>query len=459
MKIAYLGAGAAGRYCGACLHDNTLAAALAKMGEDIVLIPTYTPLRTDEENVSYSRVFFGGVNVYLQQKSALFRHTPWFFDALFDSPRLLSWLSRKSSGMEAKQLGELTVSTLRGEEGRQRKEIEKLVHWLAHDFKPDVIHLSNSMLAGAARMIRQRIGVPIVCGLAGEDIFLEALDEPHYSEARRHLKNRARDIDGFVALNDYYADFMADYLDVPRSSIEVIRHGLNLTGHGTRPPRAGRSDPTVTIGYFARVAAEKGLHLLVEAFSLLCADATLPPLRLRVAGYKSAADEPYFQASVARIEKLGLRDRFEYAGELDRNAKIAFLQSLDVLAAPTVYRESKGISVLEAMANAVPVVLPAHGAFPEYVAETGGGLLCEPEDPRSLVDRLAELIRDPVRADELGLQGQKVIRERYTAEAMAAAHRGFYMRLAATPQDSTKRHESETPGRPAASVEERVGLS
>ncbi len=102
MKIAYL-AGAAGRYCGACLHDNTLATALTRQGVEILLIPTYTPIRTDEENVSHSRVFFGGLNVYLQQKSALFRHTPWFIDALFDSPRLLNWLSSDRSGMQAQR--------------------------------------------------------------------------------------------------------------------------------------------------------------------------------------------------------------------------------------------------------------------------------------------------------------------------------------------------------------------
>jgi glycosyltransferase involved in cell wall biosynthesis len=436
MKIAYLGAGAAGRYCGACLHDNTLATALGKLGEEILLIPTYTPLRTDEENVSQSRVFFGGVNVYLQQKSALFRHTPWFVDKLFDSPRLLAWLSRKSSGMEARQLGELTISTFQGEHGRQRKEISKLVHWLSRDFKPDVVHLSNSMLAGAARTLRERLGVPIVCGLAGEDIFLEALAEPHYSEARRLLKQKARDIDCFVALNHYYADFMAEYLDAPRSSVTVIRHGLNLAGHGTRASRARRGDSTVTIGYFARVAAEKGLHLLAEAFAMLCQDKMLPALRLRVAGYKSSADEPYFHAIQARLTELGLADRFEYAGELDRAAKIAFLQSLDLMAVPTVYRESKGISVLEAWANAVPVVVPAHGAFPEYVEETGGGLLCEPENPRSLADRLAELIRDPRRADEMGLQAQGVIRDRYSAEAMATAHRELYRRVVHGPTDA-----------------------
>src|SRR2546427_5848986 len=85
MKIVYLAAGAANMYCGTCLHDNTLATALRAAGEDVILAPTYTPLRTDEENISDGHVFFGGINVYLQQKSALFRHSPWFLDALLDS--------------------------------------------------------------------------------------------------------------------------------------------------------------------------------------------------------------------------------------------------------------------------------------------------------------------------------------------------------------------------------------
>ena len=84
MKIASITAGAAGMYCGSCLRDNTLAAALIEAGHDALLIPTYTPIRTDDENVSQPRIFFGGLNVYLQQKTGLFRHTPRWFDRLLD---------------------------------------------------------------------------------------------------------------------------------------------------------------------------------------------------------------------------------------------------------------------------------------------------------------------------------------------------------------------------------------
>ena len=127
MRIAYIAAGAAGMYCGSCIHDNTLTLALQKKGVDIALIPTYTPLRTDEKNASIDRVFYGGINVYLQQKLGLFRHTPWFVDKLFNSRALLNGLGRLSGSTSAKDLGELTVSVLQGELGPQKKELEKLI--------------------------------------------------------------------------------------------------------------------------------------------------------------------------------------------------------------------------------------------------------------------------------------------------------------------------------------------
>jgi hypothetical protein len=200
MKIVYLAAGAGGMYCGTCLHDNTLAAALRAGGDDVMLVPTYTPLRTDEENVSGPRVFFGGINVYLQQKSALFRHTPWFVDALFDAQPLMRWLAGRRASVDPKQLGDLTISMLRGSDGRQAKELEKLLCWLEEE-RPQVVHLSNVMLMAMAEPIRRRVGAVVVCSLSGEDIFLEQLAEPYRSDAQRLLVQRAADADAYAALN------------------------------------------------------------------------------------------------------------------------------------------------------------------------------------------------------------------------------------------------------------------
>jgi glycosyltransferase involved in cell wall biosynthesis len=427
MKIAYIAAGAAGMYCGSCLHDNTLAAALLALGEDVLLVPTYTPLRTDEIDVSVRRVFFGGINVYLQQKFAVFRRTPWWMDRLLDHPGLLERVSQRGVSIQPAELGDMTVSMLRGEAGNQRKELEKLVHWLLTEVRPDVVHLSNSMQIGMARMLKQRGGPPVVCQLSGEDLFLEKLVPPHYEQARALLRERAAAVDAFVALNRYYADFMADYLAVDRGKVHVIPHGLNLDGHGKRIEKRGH-DPRV-IGYLARICDDKGLHQLVEACERLTQRDDMPPFVLRAAGYLGPVDKPYFAELQTRIAEGPLADRFEYLGELDRREKIEFLQSLDVFSVPTVYRESKGLPALEAMANAVPVVLPDHGSFSEMVADTGGGLLCRPHDAADLADKLAELLCDPIRASQLGLAGQQAIEDRYHAAAMAEQTLELYRRL------------------------------
>jgi len=427
-------------YCGSCLHGNTLA-------------PMYAPLRTDEESVCIDRIAFGGINVYLQQHSAIFRHTPWAFDHLLDSPSLLRWATSRSASVRPEQLGPLTVSMLEGEQGRQRKEVEKLVRWLA-DIRPDVVHLNNVMLVGVAREIIRRLGAVVVCSLTGEDVFLEKLPEPYHGQALDLLRERAAEVTALVAMNRYYADFMAGYLRVPRERIRVIPPGLNLAGIRDSPlshwerarvragvamtaepsppaplPKGEGRHPT-EIGYLARVCPDKGLHQLAEALKLLAADPDVPPACIRAAGYLDTADRPYLAEIQQQMADAGLADRFQYVGELDHAGKIAFLQSLDLFCLPTVYRESKGLSVLEAWANGVPAVLPAHGAFPEMTDDTGGGVLCEPGDPASLAAGLKRMILDPDFSAECGRRAQQIVHQRYNAEVMARRMVELYESLA-----------------------------
>jgi len=425
MKIVYLIAGAGGMYCGACLHGNALAAAVHKAGHNVLMAPAYTPVLTDEEAAPTGGLFFGGINVYLQQKWSLFRRTPWLIDRLLDRPGLLRWVGKLGSSTRPEQLGELAVSMLRGEEGRQRKELDKLLAWLEGEVRPDVVHLSTAMLAGVARQIVRRLGAAVVGTLAGEDLFIEQIPQPYQTEARDLLGQRCAELTALVALNDYYAEFMAGYLGLPRERIRVIRPGLNLAGHrapGEARPSGladGAAPGMVTIGYLARVCPEKGLHLLAEAFERLAHDGRLPPARLVAAGYLGPGDRPYLAAIQARLAERGLADRFQYAGAVDRAQKIGLLQTFDVMCVPTVYAESKGIYVLEAWANGVPVVLPAHGAFPEMIADTGGGLLAKPHDARALADALRRMILDPQQAAECGRRAQQAVHERYHAERMA----------------------------------------
>lgn len=428
MKIVHLVAGAGGMYCGACLHANTLVVALREEGHDALLAPAYTPLRLDEENSSLDRVVFGGINVYLQQVSALFRRTPWFLDRLLDHPGLLRWAGQRASATNPASLGPMAVSMLAGGQGRQRKELDKLVDWLRGEIRPDVVHLSTALLAAVADPIGRQLAVPVVATLSGEDSFLERLPQPYRGEAIGWLSTHCRHLDGIVAMNDYYADFMARYLAIPRQRIDVIRPGLKLAGHRLAP-REGRA-AEFTIGFLARICPEKGLHLLADAFCHLAAEGSLPPLRLVAAGHLGRLDRPYLAAIQSRLAACGLGDRFQYAGEPDRVGKIELLESMDLFCLPTVYPESKGLPVLEAWANGVPVVAADHGTFSELLVKTGGGLLCRPNDPDSLADVLRRLIVDPALAARCGGRGAEAIRNVYHAPRMAREMLALYGRLA-----------------------------
>src|SRR5262249_48879285 len=99
--------------------------------------------------------------------------------------------------------------------------------------------------------------------------------------------------------------------------------------------------------------------------------------------------------------------------------KVRFLRSIDLLAVPTTYREPKGLYVLEAWANGVPVVKPRHGAFPELIEATGGGLLVPPDDPAALAAGVRQMLEDHELRDRAGGAGEAAVRERFTADVMA----------------------------------------
>jgi glycosyltransferase involved in cell wall biosynthesis len=417
MRITYITAGAAGMYCGSCMHDNTLAAALSRLGHDVLLVPTYTPIRTDEEDVSQHRVFFGGINVYLQQKSGLFRHTPWFLDRLLDLPRLLRWVSRFAVKTAPEDLGELTISMLQGEKGKQRKEIAKLVRYLKQHVRPQLINLTNALLAGMVPALKRELGVPVLCTLQGDDIFTESLPEPHRGRALQLIREHCRQIDAFMTTSQYYADFMAGYFAIPRERLHVVWPGLNLKGHGgERPTADGRP---FTVGYFARICPEKGLHNLVEAFLLL---RTLPgssDSRLRIGGWLGEINKHYFEELKHKLATSGAAQDVEHVEAPTHADKVRFFHSIDVLSVPTTYHEPKGLYVLEALANGVPVVQPRHGSFPELIEATGGGLLVEPNNPAELASVLKRLAEDHEHRTQLGQIGKEAVHRHFHAERMA----------------------------------------
>ena len=427
MRILSFTGGAGSMYCGSCLRDNALAAELLRRGHDVVLTPVYTPTRTDEKNVSGEQVFFGGISVFLEQHSALFRHTPRFLDKLWDSSWALKLATKRSIKVDAKSLGEMTVSMLKGTQGFQAKEIDKLLEWLQTEKQFDVINLPYSLLLGLAEPLKRELKAPVVCTLQGDDLFLDQLGEPHREQSMQMIRELSEHVDAFLAVSQYYYDYMPGYLGIPQSKIRLGRLGINHQDFSTR---ASRPNVPFTVGYFARVAPEKGLHILVEAYKRMRKRPGSEGSRLLAAGYLPPEHQDYLDTARQVLDKAGLGGEFEYRGELDRAAKVAFFHELDVLSVPTTYKEPKGLFLMEAMASGVPVVQPHRGAFPEIIANTGGGLIVEADDPDALADGLLALKQEPVLAASLGAAGASGVRQHYTVERMTEQVEAVYREVA-----------------------------
>lgn len=442
MRILQITAGAAGMYCGSCLRDNALAAEMIRQGHDITLVPLYTPTRTDEANVSQERVFFGGISVYLQQHSALFRHTPWLVDKLWDSTFALKAAAKSSIPTNPRLLGELTESMLRGENGHQRKELSKLIRWVRTQPAPDVIVLPNSMLIALAGPLKRALNRPVCCTLQGDDLFLEGLEEPWRSTCLQLIRENIPQVDLFLPTSGYYAEFMADYLAIPRDRMETVPIGIKLDGYD----RAARPEELpFTVGYFARIDPAKGLHLLAEGyreFRRLFSG----PSRLEAAGYLGAEHTPYLESIERQMREWGLGGEFKYRGTLDRDEKIAFLQQLDVLSAPGDYADPKGLYALEGMACGVPFVQPDHGAFTEMSRITGGGLLVAPGDSAALARALHRLATEPELLAHLSDNAYSGVRRHYTVASMADRAVAAYSRCLSlkTSPRTTTRHEARS---------------
>lgn len=412
MHIAIVTAGGAGMFCGSCMHDNTWAHALIAKGHEVSLIPTYTPLLLDEQNASIDRVFLGGLNVYLNGKFRLWKSVPRTFTRWLDNPALIRWATSFSISNDAAELGELTLSMLQGGNGPHQTAISELARFLKH-LKPDVIIFSNALLAGAVQTIKKTCPAPVFCVLQGDDGFLDSLSETYKQQAISKVSQLAQDFDGFFVHSGFYRDHMARYLSLPVDKFFLLPLGIDTDEHQGRPRTA--IEGRYVVGYFARMAPEKGLHYLTQAFPLL--KEKVPHATLKIGGYQDGPCRTYLEKTLSGLKEAGIPlENIGSPKTLDE--KLKFFSEVDVFTVPTQFLESKGMPVLEAMANGVPVVQPAHGAFPEMLNSTGGGLLVRPHDPVALADGLSELANPDLRTTYAHAAWNGV-RQNYSLEIMA----------------------------------------
>ncbi len=411
-------------YCGSCIRDNRLVAGLEKLGWDTLLLPLYTPIRVDGNDHSVDKVFFGGINVFLQQKIPLFRHLPRFLDRWLDNPKLIRRVSSGSVSVSAKELGGMTLSMVKGEHGFQKKEVARLVHWLKYHAKPDLICLTNLLVGGSIPALKRELGVPIFVTLQGDDVFLDELEEPWRTQVLEEMKLLAAEADGFLTFSKVYRDKMSELLGIPREKFHITPIGIDVEEFGAVYRDRQHREPGKVIGYFARMAPEKGFDIAVDAFiEMAKGDSSVI---FHAGGWLSEKDRDFHAEQLRKIEAAGLSGRFAHFEAVDENQKMDFLRNVDVSTVPARFIEPKGLYVLEAMACGIPVIVPERGVFPELIAASGGGLSCEPENPKDLAAKLTLLLDHPEDARGYGKRGREWVLEQGSERAMAAATASVY---------------------------------
>jgi len=304
---------------------------------------------------------------------------------------------------------------LRGEHGHQTRELDRFVAWLVEQGRPDVICLSNALLAGLARRMKHDLATPVCCTLQDEDAFLDALPEAYREPAWDTLAARAADIDAFLPVSRYYAGVMEERLGLPAERLHVVPIGIDFAAY--EPAAAPPAVPT--LGYLAQLRRANGLDLVVEAFLAVRSRGRVPGVRLRISGAATPGDRAFVEAVRRRLADAGAAGDAEFLPFLDHAGKREFLRSLSVLSVPAREGVAFGTFVIEALASGVPVVQPAVGGPAELVEATGGGLLVEPDDPDALATAIEDLLLHPADARAMADRGRRAAAETFSLRRMA----------------------------------------
>ena len=429
MRIVHIIPGTGGTfYCQNCVRDAALVQALRARGHEVVMVPLYLPLFASAGDLAADApVFFGGVNVYLQQRFGMFRRTPRWLDRLFDATWMLRRAAQREGSVSAAELGPMTLSMLKGPAGNQRKELDRLVVWMRERERADIIHISNALLLGLAGELSRTLEAPIVCSLQDEDGWIDAMGDPYARLCWDAMADRASDVDAFVAVSQWYAEQMAVRMRMPRDRINVVPLGTDLDD--VEPARLP-FDPPV-IGYLSRMNESQGLGLLVDAFIELKQDPRLRDLRLKTTGGITAGDRAFVSDVQRKLKRHGMQNDAEFVPDFGKAERCQFLRSVTVLSVPVVRGEASGSFMLEALAVGVPVVQPDAGSFPELINDTGGGLVYDLEEEGGLVKALMKLLLDPGYSNELGQRGRTAVLDRYGIDRMAGDMLAVYESLEA----------------------------
>jgi glycosyltransferase involved in cell wall biosynthesis len=426
MNIIQIIPGSGGSfYCGNCLRDSKYVDALRKQGHQVVKIPMYLPLFSDEHDITDIPIFYGAISTYLKQVYPIFRKMPDWFEKLLDSKPMMKMAASMAGSTRAKGLEDMTISMLLGEQGEQKEELDKMVNWIAEHCKPDIIHISNALLLGLARRLKEKTGVPVLCSLQDEDVWVDAMQPKFQQKIWDLMHERAEDVDALVAVSNFFAETMKKLMNLSDEKMHTFYLGVDAEDYHF----ISTKEKPRNVGYISRMCHENGFDILVDAFIQLKKKPGFEDVKLIATGGSTGDDAKYIKEQKRKIRENNLDDSFEIIDEFEGDTRHDFFKKVSLISVPVRIGEAFGMYLLESMASGVPVVQPALGAFPEIVGLSGGGVTYMPNSPEKLSETWAELLSNPEKMEKLSLDGYEGTKKKFNIHNHAAEIIGLYEKL------------------------------
>jgi len=414
LKIVNIVPGFGGTfYCGNCLRDSGHTKSLIKLGHDAMMLPIYLPLTLEhgvEKNTT--PIFYGAVNIFIKQKFRFLRRMPQWLENFFNSSSILRYAAKKAGSTRTEGLEEMTISMLKGKDGFQNQELQELIDFLRDHEQPDVVHLSNALLMGLAKQIKEQLNIPVVCSLQDEDQWVDVMNDYYRPKVWDLMAERAKDVDAFISVSDYYADEMKRKMKIPDEKMHIVPIGID-------PGLYKRTSPSKSprvIGYISRMYEEHGFGLLVDAFIELKNKKGYEDILLKLSGGYTADDKKYVNKQIKKLKKAGIFNDVEFIDEYQPEKRFGFYKKLTFLTVPVLKGEAFGVYQLESMACGIPLVQPALGAFPEVIDNTNGGVTYSPNTVDAITRKWMEIFSNTELIDKMSEEGYKNTLEKYNID-------------------------------------------
>ena len=410
MRIVHIIPGSGGSfYCGNCLRDSQYVQELRKLQHEVIKIPMYLPLFKDEHDLENIPVFYGAINLYLKQHWNIFKNTPRWIERALNSKPALKLASGMAGSTRAEGLEEMTLSMLRGEEGRQAKDLDQLVGWIAEHCKPDIIHLSNALLLGLAHRLKEEVNVPLVCSLQDEHEWVESMHPKYIPQVWGLMAEKAAFVDLFISVSDFYQKMMLDRLRLSDQNIKRLYLGIAPDQYEYRPA----SEKPQNIGFISRMSHGNGLDILIDAFIALREDLVMKKVNLVITGGKTNDDIRFIRSQKTKLKKAGLQGEVDFHEDFSEEGRKRFFGKVSIVSVPARFEEAFGLYIIEAMASGVPVVQPQVGSFPEIIKLSGGGITFGSSRPDKLAAVWKDLLLDSEQLEQLSIAAKKSIENHF----------------------------------------------